>query len=211
MVTDCCLTGTKIANTKVASTRANAWPITYKLVITPAGYLSFSYSYNNGVFQPVLANQLITNSNGPLPSTFAFGFSGSTGGSTNVHEITCFTAQPIQSSSSAAANTIQSGQVQTGTQIYLAYYNSNNWWGGLTANNLVTNSSGTVSASSVANWDASCTLTGGACSSTGASSTTLLTPSNRKLLTWSGAAGTAFEASSLTSYSDGYSERQHHR
>lgn len=195
-------TGTLIANENT-STRANAWPITYKLIITPAGYLSFSYSYNNGVFQPVLANQLITASNGPLPSSFAFGFSGSTGGSTNVHDITCFTAQPIQSSSSAAANTIQSGQVQTGTQIYLAYYNSNNWWGGLTANNLLVNSGGTVTAASVANWDASCTLTGGACSSTGATSTTLLTPANRKLLTWDGSAGTAFQAGSLTSIQTG--------
>lgn len=194
-------TGTLIANENT-STRANAWPITYKLIITPAGYLSFSYSYNNGVFQPVLANHLITASNGALPTNFAFGFSGSTGGSTNVHEITCFTAQPIQSSSSAAANTIQSGQVQTGTQIYLAYYNANNWWGGLTANNLVS-SGGTVTAASVANWDASCTLTGGACSSTGATSTTLLTPANRKLLTWDGSAGTAFQAGSLSSIQTG--------
>lgn len=194
-------TGSPIANTST-STRANAWPITYKLIITPAGYLSFSYSYNNGTYQPVLANQLITSSNGPLPSTFKFGFSGATGGATNVHDITCFTAQPIQSSSSAAANTIQSGQVQTGTQIYLAYFNSNNWWGGLTSNNLV-NNSGTVTAASVANWDASCTLTGGACSSTGASSTTLLTPANRKLLTWNGSAGSAFQAGSLTTIQTG--------
>lgn len=194
-------TGTLIANTGTSS-RANAWPITYKLIITPAGYLSFSYSYNNGVFQPVLANQLITASNGALPTNFAFGFSGSTGGANNVHDITCFTAQPIQSSSSAAANTIQSGQVQTGTQIYLAYYNANNWWGGLTANNLVS-SGGTVTAASVANWDASCTLTGGACSSTGATSTTLLTPANRKLLTWDGSAGAAFQAGSLSSIQTG--------
>lgn len=193
--------GSPIANENT-STRANAWPITYKLTITPAGYLSFSYSYNNGVYQPVLSNQLITTSNGPLPSTFKFGFSGSTGGSTNVHEITCFTAQPIQSSSSAAANTIQSGQVQTGTQIYLAYYNSNNWWGGLTSNNLVVSSSGTVSAATTANWDAGCNLTGGACTSTGASAT-LLTPANRQLLTWDGSAGTAFTSSNLTAIQTG--------
>jgi len=194
--------GSPIANENT-STRANAWPITYKLIITPTGYLSFSYSYNNGVYQPVLANKLITSSNGPLPATFKFGFSGSTGGSTNVHEITCFTAQPIQSSSSASANTIQSGQVQTGTQIYLAYYNSNNWWGGLTSNNLVVSSSGTVSAATTANWDAGCTLTGGACTSTGVSSTTLLTPANRQLLTWNGSAGLAFDSSSLTSIQTG--------
>ena len=185
------------------ATRANARPITYKLKITPAGLLSFWYSYNNGTYQPVLVGQSITASNGTVPGSFAFGFAGSTGGSTNVHEITCFTAQPIESSSSASANTIQSGQLQTGTQIYLAYYSEDNWWGGLSANNLVSSANGTVSASSVANWDASCVLTGGACSSTGASNTTAEALSSRHLLTWNGSIGKSFEPGSLTTIQTG--------
>ncbi len=188
-----------IAN-ESASTRTNAWPITYKLLITPAGYLSFMYSYNGGTYQPVLTNQSITASNGAVPANFRFGFSASTGGSNNIHEITCFQAQPIQSASSVGANTIQSGQVKIGTQIYLAYYNSNNWWGSLVADPLVV-SSGTLSASTTANWDANCVLTGGACTNTNNTNTTTLalSPSSRQLLTWSGSAGIPLEWANITS------------
>jgi len=192
-----------------ASQRSLATPITYKLRITQTGLLSFWYSYNNGVFQPVLTNQSITASNGPLPSSFRFGFTGSTGGSDNAHEITCFEADTVQSTSSAGTNTIQSGQVKTGTQVYLAYYHTDNWWGQLVSNPLVT-SSGTVSASTVANWDASCVLTGGACPSMGTNSSgvalttiTAESPSSRQLLTWNPAStpavGIPLEWSNLTS------------
>jgi type IV pilus assembly protein PilY1 len=169
-----------------------AWPITYKLSISSKGLLNFSYSYNNGVFQPVLTNTDITKSNGPLPASLRFGFSAGTGGSNNVHEITCFQASPLSSTSSAAANTIQSGEVKTGTQIYLAAYSNNNWWGSMQAVSLVTNN-GVLAASNVANWDAKCVLTGGPCDTMGTDATgtptnniTVQSPSSRILLTSNG-------------------------
>lgn len=200
-------TGTLIAN-EGTSTRAgnpsaaadytkNAWPITYKLTLSPAGLLNFSYSYNNGAFQPVLVNNQITTINGPLPASFRFGFSAGTGGSNNVHEITCFQASPLQSNSSASANTVQSGQVKTGSQIYLASYSSDNWWGSLVSNSLVTTGN-TLSVSSIANWDAKCVLTGGGCSAMGTDAsgnpTTKITvqgPAARTLLTWDSVGGAA--------------------
>lgn len=171
-----------------------AWPITYKLTISASGLLNFAYSYNNGTFQPVLVNTDITASNGPLPASLRFGFSAGTGGSNNVHEITCFEAAPLQSNSSAAANTVQSGEVKTGTQIYLASYSSDNWWGSLQAIGLNADpATGIVSASSTATWDAKCVLTGGLCDSMGVDSdgnatTTVAVqaPADRTLLTWNG-------------------------
>jgi type IV pilus assembly protein PilY1 len=200
-------TGTLIAN-EGTSTRygnpaapadytKNAWPLTYKLTLSPTGLLNFSYSYNNGAFQPVLANSQITTSNGPLPASFRFGFSAGTGGSYNVHEITCFQASPLQSNSSASANTVQSGQVKIGSQIYLASYGSDNWFGALVSDSLVTSGT-TLSIANVANWDARCVLTGGLCAAMGTNAagtpTTNITaqaPANRALLTWDSVGGTA--------------------
>jgi type IV pilus assembly protein PilY1 len=184
----------------------NAWPITYKLTLSPTGLLNFSYSYNNGAFQPVLVNNQITTSNGPLPASLRFGFSAGTGGSNNVHEITCFQAAPLQSNSSASANTVQSGQVKTGSQIYLASYASDNWWGSLVSDSLVT-SGNTLSVSSISNWDAKCVLTGGLCAAMGTNAqgnptTTIAVqgPAARTLLTWDSVGGTALplEWASLT-------------
>jgi len=209
-------TGTLIAN-EGSPTRAgnpsapadytkNTWPITYKLTLSPGGLLNFSYSYNNGAFQPVLVNNQITASNGPVPASFRFGFSAGTGGSYNVHEITCFQAAPLQSNSSASANTVQSGQVKTGSQIYLASYSSDNWWGSLVSNSLVT-SGNTVSIATVSNWDAKCVLTGGLCSAMGTDAqgnptTTIAAqgPTARTLLTWDSVGGKAspLEWASLT-------------
>ncbi len=173
-----------------ATTRIQAYPITYKITISPTGLLNFAYSYNDGAFQPVLANRLITQDNGSLPSSFRFGFSSGTGGSNNVHEITCFQAAPLQSNSSAATNTIQSGEVRIGTQIYLATYTPDNWWGSVQSLPLVT-TNGTLSISATANWDASCVLTGGACPNMGTDAQgnalktiTAQTPASRQLLTW---------------------------
>ncbi|MDR3393177.1 MAG: PilC/PilY family type IV pilus protein [Sulfuriferula sp.] len=188
-----------------ATSRTQAWPITYKLIITSNNLLTFMYSYNGGSYQTVLTNQSLSASNGALPSSFRFGFSGSTGGSNNVHEITCFVAQPVQSASSAGANTIEAGQVQTGTQIYLAGYNPNNWWGTLASYPLVL-SAGTLTASTVANWDGSCVLTGGGCSAMGTDSSgnplntiAVESPTSRQLLTWNGSGGAPLEWSNLTS------------
>lgn len=178
-----------------ASTRAEAFPITYKITISPSGLLNFAYSYNDGAFQPVLANRLITQDNGPLPDSFRFGFSSGTGGSNNVHEITCFQASPLQSNSSAATNTIQSGEVKTGSQVYLATYTPDNWWGSVQSLPLVTTNN-TLSISTAANWDAACVLTGGACPSMGTNAQgsaintiTAQAPSSRQLLTWNPTTG----------------------
>ncbi|MFS6807261.1 hypothetical protein WHL19_14465, partial [Staphylococcus aureus] len=117
-----------------------------------------------------LKNTDITANNGPLPISLRFGFSAGTGGDNNVHEITCFKASPLTSTSSAAANTIQSGQYRTGTQIYLASYSANPWWGSLKAIPLVVDSNGDLAASNTATWDGKCTLTSGWCDSLGTDS-----------------------------------------
>ncbi len=186
-----------------ASTRDQAFPITYKLTISSTGLLNFFYSYNNGAFQPVLTNRKITDANGPLPSSFRFGFSAGTGGSNNIHEISCFQASPTQSNSSAGANSVQSGQLRTETQIYLAYFSSDNWFGNLVSNSLVVNN-GAVEASTVANWDANCVLTGGGCPAMGTDASgnpintiTAESPIARQLLTWNGSSGIPFKWGSL--------------
>ncbi len=80
------------------ATRTKATPITYQLIIDPDGQLTLAYDYGNtGSFSPLISqsdNLFITTSNGPLPSQFLFGFGASTGGGSNVHEITCFEASP---------------------------------------------------------------------------------------------------------------------
>lgn len=163
-----------IANNSKSATRnptsstapANiAWPITYKLTISPSGLLNFNYSYNNGAFQPVMANFNIKSANGPLPASLRFGFSAGTGGSNNVHEIACFQAAPLEANSSAGSNTV-TGKVTGNTQFFLASYSADNWWGSLVADPLVI-SGGTLSVGTNANWDAKCTLTGGLCDSMG--------------------------------------------
>ncbi len=152
------LTGFTIAN-ESATTRAQGTPIFYNLQITQTGLLSPSYS-TGGAYSSVIKNQSITASNGTLPASFRFGFAGSTGGSTNVHEIMCFKAASANTSgSSATVNEKQAAKVQAGTQAYFAFYNPNNWTGALTANYLI-DTAGVVSVSPTANWDASCVLTG---------------------------------------------------
>jgi type IV pilus assembly protein PilY1 len=138
-------------------------PITYNLTITPAGYMSLAISYNGGNFQPVITGQQIQN--GPIPDKVRFGFAGSTGGSNNIHEIMCFQAQPQNSaSSSAGLNQKQTAKVQTGTQVYFAFYNSSNWTGSLTSQYLDTpaNDPAGLQIDPNVNWDAACVLTGSA-------------------------------------------------
>src|SRR6202034_2658223 len=136
-------------------------PITYNLTITTAGLLSLSYSYNNGSSQPVISGQDITATNGTLPTSVRFGFAGSTGGSRNVHEIMCFQAQPQNSaSSSAGLNQKQTAKVQTGTQVYFAFYNPNGWTGSITSQYLDSANGTTLQIDPLVNWDGSCVLTG---------------------------------------------------
>jgi type IV pilus assembly protein PilY1 len=164
--------------------------------------LSLAYSYNNGAYVTAINNQSISATNGPMPSAFLFGFGASTGGGSNYHDITCFQAGPAnQSSSSASVNVQQTGELQTSSQVYLAYYSPENWWGRLTAQQIEVNStSGAVTVNPAVNWDAACVLTGGVCNSTYAGSPytqpTANTPAQSyttlPALTWSGTGGTAF-------------------
>ena len=193
----------KIAN-ESAVTRSDGTPIFYNLKITQDGLLSFAYSFNGAAYQSVITKQSITASNGSLPASFRFGFAGSTGGSTNVHEIMCFKAAPAdQSSSSTGVNEKQSAKIEDGIQAYFAYYNPNNWTGRLTANGIGINTDGTVFVSSLATWDASCVLTGvptGTCLTTGAAGpATAQAPATRKIISWDGSSGIPFKFTSLTS------------
>lgn len=180
------------------STRNAAKPITYALKITQDGFLSFSYSINRGDTVSVIKDQPITEGNGSLPASFRFGFSGSTGAGNNVHEITCFKAAPVdQAESSAVTNIPQSARVEAGTQLYLANYHPVSWWGELTAQTLLLDPvTDTVSVNPVANWNASCVLTGGACPSTGRAQVAQA-PAQRRMLTWDGTRGVPFQWDSL--------------
>jgi type IV pilus assembly protein PilY1 len=160
------LSGVTIAKEYSAGglTRGTATPILYKLKITSAGLLSLNYSFNGGAYQSVLTNQNIT-AYGALPSNLLFGFAGSTGGSSNIHEVLCFKATSADTAnSSATTNQTQSSRVTSSTQIYFSYYDPNDWTGRLTANAVTSNSSGVLSIASTSTWDASCVLTGVAAS-----------------------------------------------
>jgi type IV pilus assembly protein PilY1 len=204
------LTAFTIAN-EAATTRSQATPIFYNLKITQNGLLSLSYS-TGGAYSYIIQNQSITTANGPLPSTFRFGFAGSTGGDTNIHEIMCFKAAPSTTSgSSATVNEKQAAKVEAGTQAYFAFYNPNDWTGTITANTLI-DTAGVVSVNTQANWDAQCLLSGtpsglvssgGGCASTGLAGPTTATPvpTPRVMLTWdtSNNVGIPFEWTSLNS------------
>lgn len=184
----------------------------YNLQISQNGLLSLSYSVNGGAYTNVISNQSITASNGPLPATLRFGFAGSTGGDTNIHEILCFkAAASTVSASSAAVNEKQTAQVQTSSQAYFSFYNPNAWTGRVTAYGLV-DTAGQISIASAANWDSECVLTGvpsgQSCLYSGANGPVAAEAwgaTGRQLLTWSslgtaastGNTGRAFEWSSL--------------
>ena len=189
--------------------RQNATPITYRLKLTQNGLLTLDYSYAGGSWTSVIKDQSIAASNGTVPSTVRFGFAGSTGGSSNIHEILCFKATPAtQAASSSTVNQQQSSKVESGSQAYFGYYDPTDWTGRLTANSLITDSSGNLTISSTANWDASCTLTGIAtgatCATTGVAGPVTAqawqnsTAGGRVMLTWNGTAGVPLEWSSLT-------------
>jgi len=196
------LTGVQIAN-ESAMSRGAATPIFYNLKITPAGVLSLSYSLSGAAYQAIITNQDITQYNGKtMPVSFQFGFSGSTGGSTNIHEIMCFQAAPSNTSgSSATVNEKESAKVETTTQAFFAFYNPGDWTGTVTANTLV-DTGGVVTVNPPSNWDAGCLLTGNInCVNTLAtpSSTPVPAPSARVMLTWdtSNNVGIPFEWTSL--------------
>ena len=190
--------GVNLANQEATNmpTRGAAVPIIFSLKITSDGLLDFSYSVNGGATQTVVSGLSITSSNGPLPSSFRFGFSSGTGGGSNVHEITCFKATPANlANSSAGSNVQQSGQIVLGgVQVFLAYYHPVNWWGSITANTLSFDSTNNrLVASTSANWDGNCVLTGGTCQAMSSSTTVAVqAPTARTILSWNnnGSSGT---------------------
>ncbi|MDE2369730.1 MAG: pilus assembly protein PilY [Burkholderiales bacterium] len=191
------LPSTKPMAKESATTRGAAVPIDYQLTITPNGLLSLDYSYNYGAHVNIINGVSITSINGgSLPANFGFGFSGATGGSTNIHEILCFKTAPMaQAAGSASLNAQQSGQLQINTAAFLSFYHPIGWWGQLTSNPLVLNTTtNKVSIQSTPTWDASCVLTGGDCASTGAKGMTAQGSANRTILSWNGSAGIAFNS-----------------
>jgi type IV pilus assembly protein PilY1 len=190
-----------------ATTRNDAvvTPILYNLKITQDGLLSLTYSYNGGATTKVLTNQSITASNGTLPTSFRFGFAGSTGGASNIHEILCFKATPAQSSnSSGSVNVYQNPTLKNGTtQLFLAYYFPSDWTGQLTAQSIgFDTSTNSIVVNTLPNWDARCVLTGvnaitGKCS-TGVASQAAETPDSRVMVTWNGTAGVPFRYTNLS-------------
>jgi type IV pilus assembly protein PilY1 len=170
-------------------------PIAYSLKITQDGLLSLSYSYNGGAAVPVIASQSITANNGPLPQSFRFGFAGSSGGSTNVHEILCFKAAPVQTSSgSGGVNVFQDPTLKTGAELFLASYFPSDWTGSVTATPIYFNSAtNSLALATAPLWDGSCVLTGGACATTGVAVGAAEAPTSRVMITWNGTTGIPFE------------------
>ena len=199
------LPGKNIAN-EAARTRSAATPITYNLKITQNGLLSLYVSYGGGTYLPVIAGADITALGTPMPSSFRFGFTGSTGGSTNVHEILCFQATPADlAGTSVGVNEQEATKIASGTQAFLAFYYPTTWTGRLTASDLLYNPvTQSLTVSAVANWDASCNLTGVAASETcpttnAAGPIAAQGPTSRTMLAWSGGQGVAFEWNPATS------------
>lgn len=187
-------------------TSAYGVPISYNLKITTGGLLTLSYSYDGGASINVISGYNIINANGALPANVRFGFAGSDGGSTNIHEVMCFAAAPQASSqSSAAGNQKQSQPVETGTQVYFASYDPTSWGGDVVSDALyIDSSNNSVYIAPSASWDASCGLTaiasGSSCASTGVAgpnTSTLLAPTSRVALTWSGSTGIQFSYGTL--------------
>jgi type IV pilus assembly protein PilY1 len=187
-------------NQSVTPTSKRATPIVYNLNITQDGIMNFSLSYNGGSWQNILTNANIKATNGALPPSFRFGFAGSTGGSTNVHEVLCFKATPNDLAlNSGGVNDFQNPDINSGTQLFLAsYFPTRAWAGSVTALTLGFDSKNkTVAIASTPNWDASCVLTGGTCSS-GAPS--YANPqATRVMMTWDSknSTGVAFESGSI--------------
>lgn len=143
----------------VAATRAKATPITYQLILTSTGLLSFSYDYGKQTFNAsdsttvqVLNQQSITSNNGAIPSYFLFGFGASTGGGTNVHEITCFEASPAARTIGAPVAPLT---VSSGSLLYTLTSNPSPVQGYVDAYSL--DSSGNPS--STASWEAGSKMT----------------------------------------------------
>ncbi|QNP47144.1 pilus assembly protein [Diaphorobacter aerolatus] len=183
----------KIANQQgiAAPRRTDANAITYDLRLSRKGEISLAYSVKGGNFVDVVRDKSILAADETLPSKFYFGFAASTGTGSNVHEISCFRAEQLSASTTtSSANTDPSTKLETGDQVFFSYFHTENWWGEFIAKNMVYNpATDRVSVAPMANWNASCVLTGGVCASTGGALVTAQSPAQRNLMTWNGAAG----------------------
>lgn len=178
--------------------RSKATILNYAINITQDNFLSVSFQANGGAVTPLFTKQSITETNGPLPARFRFGFAASTGLGSNIREILCFKAAPaLEAGNSAGSSVQQTGKVETGSQVYLAFSHPLNSWGQLTASNLVANANSTVTINPTANWDASCVLSGGSCPATGVT-TQAQFPGSRSVLSWNGSAGIALKFGDLS-------------
>jgi type IV pilus assembly protein PilY1 len=179
-----------------AATRGKATPIVYNLQITPDSKLSFQLSYNGGAFQNILTNTDFSAASGTIPQNLRFGFTGATGGDTNIHELLCFQAAPNNLAASGAGNNnFQNPQLIPGSQLFLgSYFPTRAWAGSVTAQTVGfgTTPTGTqgVVISSTPNWDASCVLTKLATCPSGAPVTPFEPDTSRQILTFD--SGTAF-------------------
>lgn len=194
--------GVQIANQQLVDRplRENATPLTFKISISQTGIADVMFRVNGGTPQPLLSNFDIRKGNGPMPETFHFGFAASTGGGTNVHEITCFrAAEARKSQGSAAANAQQGAKVKAGAQVFIGSFLENNWWGDVQALGLLTRADGSIEVASSPTWSAHCALTGGPCEPLGSEAgVEAITPAKRRLLTWSGTRGVLFTWDRLT-------------
>jgi Tfp pilus tip-associated adhesin PilY1 len=101
----------------------------------------------------------------------------------------------VASSTSAAVSAQPAGEYKTTTQAFTASYHPNGWWGELNAFPIFRTANGGLTTGQYANWNASCVLTGGECSSMENSPTiTAEAPTDRTLLTWDNNAGALFSA-----------------
>jgi type IV pilus assembly protein PilY1 len=184
--------------------RGEAVVIDYAIKISQNGLLDFGFSMNGGAQQTLWRNKSITDINGKLPESFRFGFSGSTGRGSNVHEILCFKAVPSIEANTSAGGNVQQAALKLGTQVYLASYQPLNWWGQLTAQDLVETASGSLMVNPVPNWEANCSLTGGSCPAiTPANASAPVTvaaqaPGSRNILTASKGRGMALDWTGLS-------------
>lgn len=185
---------------EAATTRGAATPIVYNLQITPDNKLSFQLSYNGGAYQNVLTNTDFSAASSTIPPYVRFGFTGATGGATNIHELLCFQAAPNKLAGGGAGNNnFQNPQLIPGSQLFLgAYFPTQAWAGSVTAQTIgfdpVAN---TVSISPVLNWDAGCVLTQEASCPSGAPNTPFEAPSSRQILTYNSGKAYAFKYASL--------------
>ena len=147
-------------------------PITYSLSITTGGLLSLSYSYGGGNYQPIISGpehhkQRRAALDGALRLRR---LDRRIAQHSRDHVFPGVAAKQLREL--RRLNQKQTAKVQTGTQVYFAFYNPNNWTGSVTSQYLDSANGMSLQIDPLVNWDASCVLTGvpasQTCASTGA-------------------------------------------